>query len=410
MIDDGCSTGGATFVSFTAGLLGFGLPHATSPSASATWKRTHFRTARLYPRPFVWTIFGHMLARPEIEAVLAPLERARGFPRAAFVDPEVFAFEQRAIFDRAWICVGREEEISLPGQWIRAEIGAEPVLVARGPDLRVRAFFDVCRHRGASVVGRRSCGRTAKFECPYHGWTYELDGRSPSKFTTLTSVRAELWNGFVFVSAGAEAADMGPPPPWLSALGPLKLGRRKEWTTDANWKLCVENFQESHHFPRVHRALEALTPMREAYTWSEGTRWLGGTMEIVDAETVSRTGSLDGRPLIGPPRMVHDAHLFPLLLTSLQPDYFLMYRLSPRAPNRTHITFDVGVHPAANPDAPAVYELWDQINAEDRAIIEDQQRNARSRAFPPACYEAVEEGMHAFDRLVASAYLEELAR
>ena len=128
-------------------------------------------------------------------------------------------------------------------------------------------------------------------------------------------------------------------------------------------------------------------------------------MEIVGAETVSRTGTREGRPLIGPATRVHDAHLFPLLLTSLQPDYLLMYRLAPLGPHQTRITFDVWFHPAANPDAPAVYELWDEINAEDREIIEDQQKNARSRAFAPVCYESVEEGMHAFDRLVAEAYL-----
>lgn len=353
-----------------------------------------------------------MLARSEIEAVLAPLSLARGLPASAFTDPEVFAFEQRAIFDRSWICVGREGEIALPGQWIRAEIGREPVLVVRGPDLVVRAFFDVCRHRGASVVGRKACGRSAKLECPYHGWTYELDGRAPSRSTSLTPAHVRVWRGFVLVSLDAKAAEIGEAPPWLDGLGSLKLGRRKEWITEANWKLCVENFQESHHFPRVHRALEALTPTREAHTWSSdsSSRWLGGTMEIVDAETVSRTGKLEGRPLIGPAARVYDAHLFPLLLTSLQPDYFLMYRLNPLAPDRTRITFDVWFHPAANADAPAVYELWDEINAEDRAIIEDQQQNARSRAFAPACYEPVEEGMHAFDRLVAAAYLEELAR
>lgn len=347
-----------------------------------------------------------MLARSEIDAVLAPLERARGFPAAAFTSPEVFAFEQRAIFDRSWICAGREEEIALPGQWIRVAIGGEPVLVVRGPDLRVRAFFDVCRHRGASIVGRQACGRAAKFECPYHGWTYELDGRGREP---LRAVRVELWRGFVLVALGPSPVEVGEAPPWLSSLGPLTLGRRSEWIAEANWKLAVENFQESHHFPRVHRALEALTPAREAYTWtppSRTGRWLGGTMEIEGAETVSRSGSREGRPLIGPPGRVHDAHLFPLLLTSLQPDYLLMYRLCPLAPDRTRVVFDVWFHPAADLEAPAVYELWDEINAEDRAVIEDQQQNARSRAFEPAYYEAVEEGMHAFDRLVAQAYVD----
>lgn len=348
-----------------------------------------------------------MLARSQIEAVLAPLERARPFPAAAFTDADVFALERRTIFDRSWICLGREEEIALPGQWLRAEIGDEPVLVVRGPDLRVRAFLDVCRHRGASLVGRRACGRAAKLECPYHGWTYELDGRGNAAGGPLVAAHVEIWRGFVLVSLSAEATPIGEAPPWLEKLGPLKLGRRQEWVTAANWKLAVENFQESHHFPRVHPSLEALTPTREARTWLGSGRWLGGTMDLEGAETVSRTGELEGRPLIGPTGRVHDAMLFPLLLTSLQPDYLLMYRLTPLSPDRTRIVFDVWFHPAASTDAPAVYDIWDEINAEDRAIIEDQQQNARSRAFEPACYESVEEGMHAFDRLVARAYSSE---
>jgi Rieske 2Fe-2S family protein len=345
-----------------------------------------------------------MLTRPEIDAVLAPLAEARPFPAAAFTDPAIFAFEERAIFDRAWICVGRVEEVALPGQWLRVEIGREPVLVVRGPDLELRAFFDVCRHRGASIVGRNACGRAAKLECPYHGWTYDLQGRGRAP---LRSLGLDIWNGFVFVSLGEAPTPRGEAPPWLASLGPLKLGHRTEWVTAANWKLSVENFQESLHFPRVHRALEALTPMREAYTWfpDGASSWLGGIMHLENAETVARGGSREGRPLIGVEGRVHDAMMFPLLLTSLQPDYLLVYRLQPLAVDRTRITFDVWFHPAANVDAPAVFSLWDEINAEDRAIIEDQQKNALSRAFSPACYESVEEGMHAFDRMVATAYL-----
>ena len=350
-----------------------------------------------------------MLARSDIEAVLAPLERARPFPAAAYVDRALFAVEQRAIFDRSWVCVGREEEVALPGQWVRAELGREPILVVRGADLKLRAFFDVCRHRGASVVGRAACGRTARFECPYHGWTYALDGRSSDgdASVTLIDVHVQTWNGFVLVAIG-DAVSVGEAPPWLDALEgiALKRGHRREWVTEANWKFVVENFQESLHFPRVHRALEALTPAREARTWLGSGRWLGGTMELEDAETVSRTGKRDGRPLLGVAGRVHDAMLFPLLLTSLQPDYLLLYRLSPVAPDRTRITFDIWFHPAANADAPAVFELWDEINAEDRAIIEDQQKNAASRGFAPLKYEPVEEGVHAFDGLVARAYLD----
>lgn len=371
------------------------------------------------------------LTRAEVASVLAPLDHARPLPARAFVDEEVFAFEEARVFGRSWICVGRADEVELPGQWLRETVGGEPVLVVRGPDLRLRAFFDVCRHRGASLVGRASCGRTARLECPYHGWTYELDGRlrvapfvAPTLDRTkhgLREVHVDVWRGFVFVTLDGDAPALetwlGATPPWLTSdvLTSLRRGRRSSYEVAANWKLLVENFQESHHFTRVHRALEALTPTAEARSWLTSGPWLGGTMEIADAETVSLDGSRHGRPLLVPSDgkgIVFDAMLFPSLLTSLQPDYLLTYRLTPLEAARTRVTADVYFHPAAfvpGFDPSDVYGFWDRVNAEDRAICEDQQANARSRGFDPVCYVTVEEGMHAFDRMVATIHAEGVA-
>lgn len=371
---------------------------------------------------------GTPLTTLELAPVLAPLDRARPLPARAFLDAEVFAFELDRIFGRSWICVGREDEVDLPGRWLREIVGGEPIVVVRGPDLSLRAFFDVCRHRGASVVGRASCGRAARLECPYHGWTYELDGRlSGAPFAAegfdhaangLRGARVDVWRGFVFVTLDADTPPLerwlGETPPWLRAdvLAMLRRGRRVEYEVAANWKLLVENFQESHHFSRVHRALEHLTPTSEAESWLTAGPWLGGTMKITGGETVSLDGSRHDRPLLVPSDLegtVYDAMLFPCLLTSLQPDYLLTYRLVPLAPARTRVVADVYFHPAAfvpGFDPRDVFDVWDRINAEDKAICEDQQANASSRAFDPCCYATVEEGVHAFDRMVAAAHAE----
>jgi Rieske 2Fe-2S family protein len=343
----------------------------------------------------------------------------------AYVEPAVFAEERERILARAWTCLGREDEVALPGQWLREEVAGEPVLVVRGPDLALRGFFDVCRHRGASLSGGAPCGRARRLECPYHGWEYELDGRLasapfvPAGFDHaahgLRPVRVETWRGFLFATVDADAAPLADAladaPPWLDAptLASLRRASRKEHEARANWKLLAENFQESHHFPRVHRALERLTPTSHAETWGPRGPWLGGTMRLDGVETVSLSGDLRGRPRLVPEERagtVWDALLFPTLLTSLQPDYFLTYRLVPLAADRTRIVADVYLHPAAfTPtfDPSDVLAFWDRVNAEDRAICEDQQRNASSRAFDPACYATVEEGVMAFDRLVARA-------
>jgi Rieske 2Fe-2S family protein len=359
------------------------------------------------------------------------LARARPLPGRAYVDASRFALERERIFARAWICVGREDEVALPGQWIREQVAGEPLLVVRGPDLALRALFDVCRHRGASLSGGARCGRARQLECPYHGWTYELDGRlaaapfAPEGFVRaehgLREARVDSWRGFLFVTLDAAAPPLAEwlegAPPWLDAptLSTLRRASRVEHVAHANWKLVAQNFQESHHFPRVHRALERFTPTAEADTWGPRGRWLGGTMRLRGAETVSLSGERRGRPLLVPrdrAGVVWDALLFPTLLTSLQPDYLLTYRLVPESPERTRVVADVYLHAAAfgpELDLKDVLHFWERVNAEDRAICEDQQRNARSCAFDPACYATVEEGVLAFDRLVAGALGDEVA-
>jgi Rieske 2Fe-2S family protein len=221
-------------------------------------------------------------------------------------------------------------------------------------------------------------------------------------------------HGFLFVSLDPEALPveraLAGGPPWLARLPRLRRIRRARWETRANWKLLVENFQESHHFTHIHPALEALTPCeRSAAVLGDGP-WLTGIMDIVPgAETVSRSGRRAGRPFICPEdarRRVFDAHLFPGLLMSLQPDYLLTYRVHPRAVDRTEIVADTFVHAACpdEADLASVLDFWDEVNAQDRAICERQQIGVASRGFHAAAYAAVEEDVHAFDRLVARRY------
>lgn len=359
--------------------------------------------------------------------MLAPLHDARPLPARAYWDEDVFAFEQAEIFGRSWLCVGREDEVARPGEWLLAPLTPAGVLVVRGADLEIRAFHNVCRHRAATLL-EGACGRIERLECPYHGWTYELSGalraapHAPPGLDRgahgLLGVRAAARFGFLFVTLDPGAPPLeralGEAPPWLArpALRSLRRGRRVEYEVAANWKLCVENFQESHHFPRVHPGLERLTPCDDATSWDRGGPWLGGIMELAPgAETVSTSAALGGRPLIVPEaerRRVHDAMLFPGLLTSLQPDYLLTYRLTPRAPDRTLVVADTYFHPAAfvpGFDPADVFAFWDAVNQEDRAICERQQRGVRAPGWAPSVYAAVEDGVHAFDGMVARRYL-----
>ncbi len=367
-----------------------------------------------------------VLSAAERDAVLAPFERARPLPARVYCEDAALDHERRTIFDRSWLCVGREEDVMHPGAWLRAPITEEGILVVRGVDLELRAFYNVCRHRATLLVDA-PCGRSRQIACPYHGWTYELDGslgsapHAPAGFDRaahgLHPARVGTWQGFVFVTLdeGAKSlADfLGNVPAWLAdaPLASAKRAHRAEYDVMANWKLLVENFQESHHFTRIHPALERFTPNDGARSVIEGGRWLGGIMDIEEgAETVSVSGTRSGRPFLASAAhrtKVHDAMLFPALLTSLQPDYLLTYRLRPIEAQRTRVTAETYVHPAAmGPtfDPTDVVAFWERINDEDRAICERQQIGMRSRAYVPSRYAAVEDGVHAFDRMVALAY------
>ncbi len=298
----------------------------------------------------------------------------------------------------------------------------------RGDDLRLRAFYNLCRHRGTPLVDDDGSGRgrVAKIECAYHGWTYACTGalrvapNTPTDFDRasfgLREVRVAEWQGFVFVCEDEHAPPlaewMGAIPPWLedTNLGLAKRSRRVVNEAEANWKLLVANFQESHHFPRVHPELEHWTPTARARSFfPDRSKWLGGEMDIdEDAETVSISGKLGGRALLVAPhrtRIVYDAMLFPALLTSLQPDYFLTYRLEPMHAKRTRIVAEIFVHPGTPPDADMsdVFEFWDVVNAQDRAICERQQRGVSSRGFTEGPKLPADEGVHAFERLVVEA-------
>jgi glycine betaine catabolism A len=395
--------------------------------------------------------------RDDLEATLAPFDEARPLPPCAAWDPDVFAFDRDELFGRAWRMVGHESELQAGGSYLVAPLTPEGILVTRAEDGALYAFYNVCRHRGATLVDA-PCGRAEALACPYHRWVYGLDGRlrsapgaasqklgqslrpvpvpvpvpvpgsgrgngsqGPPGFLTgpagdLVAVRVATFGGFVFVQLDPDAPDLdealGDVPPWLASLPPLRLAGRRRYEVLANWKLCVENFQESHHFPLVHPSLEALTPTDRARSVLGDGPWLGGVMDLVDGrETVSASGTRMDRPWIVPEerRRVFDAHLFPSLLTSLQPDYFLTYRLHPLAPDRTLIIADTWVDPGC-PEAsiPDVLSFWERVNAEDRAICERQQLGVRSRGFAPVGYARVEDGVHAFDRLVAGRYLDAL--
>ena len=346
------------------------------------------------------------------------------YAQREMVDDVLLARERERIFSRVWWCAGRVSDVEQPGSYLRTR---DEVIVVRGEDLVLRAFYNLCRHRGTPLLDGDAPqffrGRvTRSIVCPYHGWTYACSGAlraaphaSDLDHTKLglRTVRVAEWQGFVFVATDESLppldAWMGEAPPWL-VKAPLALAnraRRVVHEVEANWKLLVSNFQESQHFPSVHPDLERLTPTSRARSFFPiRSKWLGGEMDIADdAETVSKSKTLGGRALISDARVVYDAMLFPAMLTSLQPDYFLTYQLDALSPTRTRIASEIFVHPSTRvDDLSDVFEFWDLVNAQDRAICERQQRGVTARGFSPSnVHIAADEGVYAFERMIAEA-------
>jgi phenylpropionate dioxygenase-like ring-hydroxylating dioxygenase large terminal subunit len=200
----------------------------------------------------------------EVARTRLPVDQASLLPPRVFHDPEVLAFEQAAWFGTSWVFVAREEDVDRPGRFATVEVAGQPLVIVRGEDEVIRAFHNVCRHRG-SLICTEPEGRIVRFQCPYHAWTYELDGRlrrashteTLVDFATedfgLAPVRAAVWQGLVFVCLDPAAPELPDAIADLSGhlarfpLGDLRRARRIEYEVDANWKVIGENYSECYH-------------------------------------------------------------------------------------------------------------------------------------------------------------------
>ncbi len=282
-----------------------------------------------------------------------------------------------------------------------------------------RAFVNTCRHRGARVVSEAE-GTTKRLRCPYHSWTYDLDGSlRTAQFTDgiegfdrcdygLHPVRLAVIEGLVLLDLQGDA---DPPEQHVGDLGALvaryrtadlRRGARREYGVAANWKVIAENYNECLHCPGVHPELNKLSHYLSgrAVPDAEQGAWCGGSMTLTEgAETMGH----GGRDTIVDTREVLYFALFPNALISLHPDYVMLHTLWPRAVDRTDVVcewfFEDGV--THTEDAVA---FWDQVNREDWHVCELTQLGMGSRTYTPGRYTTQEHDVHHFDVMVADRY------
>lgn len=367
----------------------------------------------------------------EVAATRRPTTEANVLPPRVFHDPAVFAYEMDNWYAGGWVSVGREEDALTAGQYFLAVVAGENMIVVRGNDGVLRAFYNVCRHRGATLV-EEECGTTPRFQCPYHAWIYDLEGRLRTPRHTellrdfdpaewgLVETRCDTWQGIVYLDLSGSAPPLhvwlGDVVPQFARfdLGALRRARRIDYDVKANWKALIENYEECYHCPGVHPQLNKITPYNMGSYLPWQGPFIGSYMDVLpEYETLSLTGESAGRPAI-PGMTAEDEHrvyyfaVWPNQLLSLHPDYLMLHWLVPMAPDRTLVRCEWYFDPAemAKPDFDPsdAIDFWDLTNRQDWHVCELQQRGTKSRAYTAGRYSAIESSVHGFDLLVADRY------
>ena len=365
-----------------------------------------------------------------LRRALQPFGRSTQLPAAAYTDPAVLAWERRHAFAAGWVCLGRAEEVLPDGPGTAEGIlaGDVPVLLTRGADGVLAAFANTCRHRGHEILGAGCTARGRALTCPYHAWSYGLDGRlvaAPGMAGVdgfaagdhgLLPVPLARWHGWVMVNATGTAPPLAT---WIGGLeglvapydpARLQVAARHEYEIAANWKVIVENYQECYHCPLIHPELCDVTPPDSGDNYDLPGAWVGGSMDLREhAQTMSFDGRSHGVPLPGAdPRRVHYLGLFPNLLISLHPDYVMTHRTVPLAPDRTHVECTWLFAPEAleRPgfDPGYAVDFWDLTNRQDWAACESVQRGLASPHFRAGPLAPNEDAVHRWITLVGGLY------
>ncbi|HUG15582.1 MAG TPA: aromatic ring-hydroxylating dioxygenase subunit alpha [Thermomicrobiales bacterium] len=373
----------------------------------------------------------------EVAGTRQATEQACTLPSRVYHDPAVLRFESENWFRKEWLFVGRDHDAAEKGGFFRVRIVGEDIIVVRGSDMHLRAFANVCRHRGATIV-QDECGQLVRFQCPYHAWIYDLEGRlrPPRHIDSLVNFNCDenglhevaltVWQGFIFLNLDKS------PEPFDEHLGEfpahfnrfdlheLRRAKRMDYRVNANWKALMENYAECYHCPGVHPLLNHITPYNLGGYLGGAGEWAASWMELTsDYETLSTDGYLHDRPVIPTMRdddlkRVYYAWIWPNLLFSLHPDFLMTHQVWPVDAESSTVICELYFHPVAmdrpdfDPSGPA--EFWDITNREDWHVCELQQAGTASRFHTPGRYSEIEKMVHTFDACVADKYAGDGAR
>jgi len=357
----------------------------------------------------------------EWDAVLRDVTQANHAPGVLYSDPRVLELETGRIFHRDWFCVARAEELPEIGDYLAFRLVGEALLLCRDRNGRVRAYANRCRHRGVEIATGK--GRASQFVCPYHGWTYDLDGRLKGAGymsdslgfdrheCRLPELKVGEWGGWIFATLNPQpepleeylevfAAKFG-----YLEMQNLKLGLRVEATLKCNWKLMVENFVDFYHVNVLHR--DTIARFMQTVDLTYDLRRNGQVyVDEYDTGTLSKTGDLTAKRIPAlegkSARFSQAAVLPPNINFFVRPDYVSLYTSWPLTVGSMRMTGLVlwSRETIDGPDRDRVVAefklMLDKVLAEDFSMVESLQGAAGSRGFSPGRMSRLERGVQHF--------------
>jgi phenylpropionate dioxygenase-like ring-hydroxylating dioxygenase large terminal subunit len=368
----------------------------------------------------------HASALAELRAnVSLPFDRARAMPKSVYISEDFARAEQQHIFAREWLCAGRAEALPNPGDYMTIHVAQEPVIILRDRDGTLRGLSNVCRHRMSTLLEGR--GTVRSIVCPYHAWTYNLDGSlrgAPAmarnagfckEDVALPAVRVENWRGWIMVTLNPDA-----PPPSQTLAGVDRLVGylpmetytetfREEFDWATNWKVLAENFMESYHLPVCHSGTIGGSVDLNQMTCPEGDAAFNHHWIVKNDSVPLSLAHPSNTTLTGDQRRVTWLlAIYPALLITLTPGYFWYLSLTPTGPGTVHVLYGGGMSAdwIADPDAPAhlaqVKALLDDVNIEDKGCVERVYRGLCAGLSEPGALSHLERPNYDFARWIAA--------
>jgi choline monooxygenase len=377
-------------------------------------------------------------------ATRRPVALAQTLTPEAYTSEAFFAVERERVFSTSWVAVGCSSRVREPGDVLVCEVAGRSIFVVRNRAGELRAFYNVCRHRGTRLVSPGESRVKRFIRCPYHSWAYDLDGTCVGTplFTGseipedqqavfdmddakgfdradygLLRVAVDAWGPLVFVNLGRNPAplseDLGDLPSRTAGhrLDEWEIARVSEYEIAANYKLVAENFMEYYHLPWVHPGLVQVSPVDAHHRW-QGPGMYAGFCTTPIAQDTEEGGWGSGlAPISG--LDASDAvsarfiWLFPNVAINVLPNHVFIILARATSPRQTHETTYLLTHPESTADGgsdQAVEQLagfWDSVNREDIEIVERVQAGLDSTPFPGGrlCYR-FEESLHRFQNMV----------